>query len=580
MTSSQTFLQNGIFPCVDDVDVYEFVVSGAAGGATSGTCLGGNGAVIDVSYTIANTKSFNIFVGGMGGSAGGGGGGGGGLSQVLSCSDLNGLVNGEVNIIAGGGGGAGGNGKNSGGNAGQGGGGNYGGNPGNSNNIGGGGSSETDGGAGGSYNANGQGGDGNQGSNSSVRPCGGGGGGSAGSYGNTGIGGTGHGGGGSGSRGFNGGGQGAGDQGSAGGGGGGAGYGGGQGGGYYFSLDASLYGDGGGGGGSVAIGNYTQYSISTTSRENGSVVVSWVPASISYPQLAYSYSSGNPLAQPIPATYGKQFDTIISTPPLPSGLTFDPSGNIIGTPNSVVVNQPYVITIGYSDTNNTYNSPPINIEVIPNPIISYPAGPYNYQVNVPIIDIMPSFSGLGPNFVPDNIISGSLPDGLYFNSNGNIQGTPLSITPQTPYSPIFAYNGKTYNSTTISIVVAAPTIVCSPPITSTLVFTVGTAITPIQLIVTPPGGNVVVTPALPNGLTVDDTGLISGTPMTPQGSVQYQFNYSVTNSLYPNGVNALVPVSLTIQVNNNSLAVNNPPHHCDMINYSINCNTVNIYNKC
>jgi len=180
--------------------------------------------------------------------------------------------------------------------------------------------------------------------------------------------------------------------------------------------------------------------------------------------------------------------------------------------------------------------------------LSYTTATADYTVGTPIPPNSPTSSG---GAVTSYSVSPALPAGLSLStSTGIISGTPTVVTSTASYT-VTASNsaGSTTASLSITVNVAAPAGLAYT--TGTVVYTVGTAITPNSP--TSTGGAVTaysVSPALPAGLSLStSTGIISGTPT----AVTATANYTVTASNSAGSTTA----TLTITVNVAPLSADN-----------------------
>ena len=136
----------------------------------------------------------------------------------------------------------------------------------------------------------------------------------------------------------------------------------------------------------------------------------------------------------------------------------------------------------------------------------------------------------------------ALPSGVVIYSNGEISGTPTSLSSLTTYT-IYANNTGGSTSTTVEFTVndVAPYALFYAG--SPYSYTMGSAISPVTP--TSLGGAVItwsVSPNLPNGLTLDSsTGEISGTPNVISSSTTYTITAENTGGSDN--------VSITIEVN-------------------------------
>jgi hypothetical protein len=151
--------------------------------------------------------------------------------------------------------------------------------------------------------------------------------------------------------------------------------------------------------------------------------------------------------------------------------------------------------------------------------LAYPS-PQVYTVATAIAPLNPTVSGTVANYG----VSPGLPAGLTLNaSSGQITGTPTAATAAAAYT-VTAQNsaGSTTFALSISILPAAPSALSySSPQT----YLIGTAIAPLNPLVTGVVTKYTISPALPPGLAISPvSGQISGTPtaITPMA------NYTIT----------------------------------------------------
>jgi hypothetical protein len=168
--------------------------------------------------------------------------------------------------------------------------------------------------------------------------------------------------------------------------------------------------------------------------------------------------------------------------------------------------------------------------------LSYPTAP-TFAVGTTIAPLTPTVSGN----VTTYSVSPALPAGLSLNtSTGVISGTPTSAAAKANYT-VKATNagGSTTATLSIEVVAAAASapsdlIYPTPP-----AFVVNTQITPLTPTVVGTVTSYSVSPALPQGLTLNSTsGVISGTPST----VAAKANYTVKASNAAGSTTAVVPI--------------------------------------
>lgn len=171
--------------------------------------------------------------------------------------------------------------------------------------------------------------------------------------------------------------------------------------------------------------------------------------------------------------------------------------------------------------------------------LSYSQNPAYYGVGVAIPPNNPSFivrgTSLGWYVVPP------LPAGLTLNfTTGTISGTPTTLSAATIYI-VTASNdyGTTSASVNISVIVGPTGLSYS---TNPAQYVMGTAIAPNSPTVTGAVAGYAVTPALPQGLTMNTaTGVIFGTPSI--GVVARNYTVTATNA---QGAAATVTVNITV----------------------------------
>jgi DNA-binding beta-propeller fold protein YncE len=260
------------------------------------------------------------------------------------------------------------------------------------------------------------------------------------------------------------------------------------------------------------------------------------PASLSYGTPSATYAVGTTIAANAPTSSGGAVASYSVVPTLPWGLSLNStSGVISGTPAVATPQINYTVTAYNANGNasatlsiTVTNGAPANLKYSNNPVV--------YTANTSILVNVPSSTGGEP---AQYTVSPVLPSGLTLNpTSGAISGTPSGPAPTSVYT-ITASNafGSTNAALTITVDAEAATLAYSP---STVVYTVGQAISPLALSngVT---GNYNVAPPLPAGLSLDSgSGTISGTP----SNVTPTETYTVTAST--SGGNATAALSITV----------------------------------
>ena len=218
-------------------------------------------------------------------------------------------------------------------------------------------------------------------------------------------------------------------------------------------------------------------------------------------------------------------------PALPGGLTISASGLISGTPIAGSVPSNY--TIIATQTVGTC----VRTQAV------------NFKINCPSLTFLPSASiPNARNGAPYNltIVTGSttctitpaLPAGLSLSLSGVLSGTPTTNIPPNNYTVTAGGSGGCSSGNVFNFAVTCPLgITTPPPIAYVGVpYSHNLGVTPIANYGTP-------NPALPAGLTLDFTGLISGTPTAAASTV-----YTVDVFLTPFSCNiSAAPFNFIVQ---------------------------------
>jgi len=181
-------------------------------------------------------------------------------------------------------------------------------------------------------------------------------------------------------------------------------------------------------------------------------------ASVNQPTASISYLQDaglvvNAPTPPLrPTIAGSVTGDFMISPPLPPGLTIDPSlGNIYGIPTAPAPTTNYTVTAASGEGRVSTTVRFTVRDVTPN--ISYSSNSWNLTQNVPLPEnIAPSNRG---GVVVTWSIDRTLPAGLTFDtSSGTISGTPTASSPQTNYLVTATNSGGT-SSVTLTIAVQA-----------------------------------------------------------------------------------------------------------------------------
>ena len=227
----------------------------------------------------------------------------------------------------------------------------------------------------------------------------------------------------------------------------------------------------------------------------------------------------------------------LSSGSLPAGLSLSTSGVISGTPTASGLSTFTVHVVDQSSSpavlNGTFS---INVNATSLVWTSPAAGTQTYTVGTPITPIALSTTG-GTGAVTYSVNSGTLPQGLQI-VGGQVTGTPTAPTVVTGNVVTFLATDSA-TPTAATSVSPSVTLIANPvplAITSTLL-SFGSVGVPYSYQLTSTGGTGAVTWSLSSGsltgtgLTLSNSGLISGTPAVAQPglSLTFQAKDSATN---------------------------------------------------
>ncbi len=254
----------------------------------------------------------------------------------------------------------------------------------------------------------------------------------------------------------------------------------------------------------------------TPTTSNTFSIACVAPPVFAYPQSTYIFTTNlsvGALVQPS-VTSGGPVSIYSISPALPGTLTFNTgTGQITGTPTATLAATTYTIT-GTNTTSGGVGTTTITISVVAPPVFAYATKVYT--VGVPITTLSATGTGIP---LTSATISG-LPGGLGIAANGDITGTPTTVTAAANYTvTAVGSNGGTGTATVRITVVAAPVFsYTNPP-----AYTAGTAITNLSPNITSDGplSGATISPGLPAGLTMSAAGVISGTPTAAAATTTY-----------------------------------------------------------
>jgi len=263
-------------------------------------------------------------------------------------------------------------------------------------------------------------------------------------------------------------------------------------------------------------------------------------------------TAGSPFSATFTASNTVGATTFTTASALPSGITLSSGGVLSGTP-TVVGTFPIVVTA--TDANGCSGSGPTYNLVINCQTITVNAPPNNAAV---------AGSPFSATFTASNTIgattfseTGALPSGVSFTSGGVLSGTPMQ-TGSFPIVVTATDSNGCQGSAGYTLVVACQTITVTNPAVNT-----GTANSPFSQTFT--ASNTIGTTtfstasALPTGMTLSTSGVLSGTP-TVVGT--FPIVVTATDS---NGCSGSGPTyNLTISCQ--TITVNNPPQTTGTVN--------------
>jgi len=246
-------------------------------------------------------------------------------------------------------------------------------------------------------------------------------------------------------------------------------------------------------------------------------VIDYLPTSYNF-----TYTKGTAIDALTPNNSGGPITSCSASPALPAGLSLSSTCTLSGTPSAIRAAQDYTIQA----TNSGGSSSSVLTITVNDtaPVIAYPGSPFVYTLNAAIATVTPTNTGgaiLSCASIP------ALPAGLNLSATCVITGTPTALSGQADYT-ITATNSGGNSSATIRITVNAT----APAISyagSPFVHVKNSAIAVLNP--TNTGGAIVScasNPALPAGLNLSSTCVLTGTPVTVAAAADYTI--TATNS--------------------------------------------------
>jgi uncharacterized protein YhjY with autotransporter beta-barrel domain len=297
--------------------------------------------------------------------------------------------------------------------------------------------------------------------------------------------------------------------------------------GIYFSSDGRLNGP------LSAVGTYT-FSVTVTDSGAGSVTKSYTltvnPGAVLTFTLANLpvATTGTVYSATITATGGSGagYSYSLSSGSLPTGLNWDGNGTISGTPSA---SGSSTFTVSATDSVGNTGSTSYVLAVSPDTTLtispaSLPAGTNGsfYWTSLSVA----GGTGVGYNF---SITAGSLPSGVYFSSDGRMNG-PLSAAGSYTFTVTATDSGTGVGTRTYTLVVNPGAVLTLTP-TYLPVADNGSA---YSTTIAASGGSgtgysySLSSGSLPSGLNWNGNGTISG---TPTASGNYTFSVTATDSV-------------------------------------------------
>ena len=244
--------------------------------------------------------------------------------------------------------------------------------------------------------------------------------------------------------------------------------------------------------------------------------IALAPASLPAATIGQAY------AQAIAASGGAApYGYAVTAGALPAGVVLSSSGTLSGTPGA---GGDFAFTVTATDANGNAGSHGYTLTVAPAAVTIAPASLPGGRPGVAYSQTLTASGGTAPYSYA--ITAGALPTGMTLSTSGTLAGTPTqsgSFTVAVTATDCSTGSGPYAGTRSYTLTIAAPTLGLSPAALANA--GVGTAYS--QTIVasggTAPYGYAVTAGALPAGVTLSPSGVVSGTP-----SAGGSFGFTVT----------------------------------------------------
>lgn len=230
------------------------------------------------------------------------------------------------------------------------------------------------------------------------------------------------------------------------------------------------------------------------------------------------------------------------SPSLPEGLVIDEMGVISGKPTVSSLLMDY--TVSAENSNGKTMTTVISIA------ITCPS--FKYTPNTRVAIKGKSMGRMIPEYPYYNFtVVPSLPDGIYTRNDGMIMGVPTVVSPTTSYTVSAIDSKGVIEWTNITItVIERYDLRYSPDHSVLLVQTAMSPMTP-----TPDFKDFSIQPALPTGLVLEESGVISGTAVAEMDETVYTVTATSTITGEPSSCNIYLTVISSLQYDRNDIVI-------------------------